>query len=120
MGALEPSNTARHRPRVSATLVTEQFALQQTGGNGSAVYLHKWAVRSLASLVNGFCNQFLAGTGFAFDQHRCVGGSDGLYHSKNALERGAIADNPRPAADSKFVVDRHFPRSVPVDYRNFS
>jgi hypothetical protein len=43
---LEPSNTARDRPGVGATLVTEQLAFQQTCGNCGAIHLHKRAVRS--------------------------------------------------------------------------
>ena len=98
-GALEPSDTARHSARVSAALLTEQFAFEQACRNGGAIHLHEWAVRSLDSLINGFCNQFLAAARFSIDRHCGVGGSHVLYHSKNAPERDAVADEARPATE---------------------
>src|SRR5260370_11446548 len=70
---LEPSNTARDRPGVGATLVTEQLAFEQTSRNRGTIHFHKRPVRSPAALVNGFRNQFLTGSCFPVDQHRCVG-----------------------------------------------
>ena len=64
-----------------------------------AIHLHEWAVRSLDSLINGFCNQFLAAARFSIDRHCGVGGSRVLYHSKNAPERDAVADEARPATE---------------------
>src|ERR1700692_3498587 len=64
VGPLEPSDTARDRSGVSATLVTEQLTFKQTRGNGGAIHLHKRAVRAFAVPVNGFRDQFLAGSRF--------------------------------------------------------
>src|ERR1700684_2910794 len=65
----EPSDTACHRSGVGAPLVTEQFAFQQTCRNGGAIHRYKRACRSIAALVNGFRNQFLASACFSVDQH---------------------------------------------------
>ena len=73
MGPLKSSNTARERPSVGATLVTEQLTFQQAGRNGGAIHLHKWAARSIAAIVNGFCNQLLASSCFPLDQYGGVG-----------------------------------------------
>src|ERR1700758_958223 len=46
---LEPSNTARDRASVGATLMTEQLAFQQACWNCGAVDLHKRALRPVAA-----------------------------------------------------------------------
>src|SRR4029077_3203553 len=66
----EPPNTAGDRPGVCTTLVPEQLAFKQTCRNGGAIYYHKGAIRSLAAVVNGLCNQFLASSCLPVDQHR--------------------------------------------------
>src|SRR5271168_500924 len=118
MGALEAPNAAWDRSCVSATLVTEQFAFEQTCRNGGAIHLHKRSVCSVACLMNGFCNQFFAGACFSVDQHRGVGGSHNLCHSKNAPERCAVADDARQATGRKLAVDRLFPRRILIDCWN--
>src|SRR5580704_2630624 len=92
MGPLEPSNSARNRPGVGAALVTEQLAFQQTCGHGGAIHLHKWAARSVATLVYSLRNQFLASSCFSLDQHRSVGRGYRPHHSKHAPESGAVTD----------------------------
>jgi hypothetical protein len=53
------------------------------------------AVRSLAALVNGFRNQFLASSCFPVDQHRGVGRGHHGHHAEYAPQSGAVADNAR-------------------------
>src|SRR5258706_460207 len=108
---LEPSNTARDRPRVCAALVTEQFAFKQTRRNGGAIHFHKWAVRSAAALMNGFPNQFLARSRFPLDQHRGVGRGHDPHHVEYAPESGAVTDNAGQSAAAELVaVEREIRR----------
>src|ERR1700722_15764310 len=100
----ESSDTSCHRSGVGATLVTEQFAFQQTCGNGGAIHLNKRAFRSIAALVNGFRNQFLASACFSIDQHRGVGGGHDPYHPEHSVESVAVTDDPRQSAAAEFVV----------------
>jgi len=101
---LKPSNTARDRAGEGATLMSEQFAFEQTGRNSGAVHLHKGAIRSVAALVNGFSNQFLACSCFPVDQDRGVGRRNDPHHSEDASESRASTDNGRHSADAEFVV----------------
>src|ERR1700678_2537610 len=99
---LKPSNTARDRAGEGATLMSEQFAFQQTGRNSGAVHLHKGAIRSVAALVNGFSNQFLACSCFPVDQDRGVGRRYDPHHSEDASESRASTDNGRHSAAAEF------------------
>ena len=76
----KPSNVARNRASIGAPLVTEELAFKQACGNCSAIHFHKWTLRSVAALVNSFCDDFLASSCFAIDQHRGVGGSHNFHH----------------------------------------
>src|SRR5882672_3927739 len=99
MGPLKPPNTTRDRPRVGATLVSEQLAFNQTCRNCGAIHLHKRAVRSGAVLVNSLRDLFLASSGFALDQHRGVFGAT-IRAIPRTCRRAAllptIQGNPRP------------------------
>src|SRR6266852_6395264 len=90
---LEPSDTSCDRSGVGATLVTEQFDFKQTCRNCGAIHLHKRTVRSVAVLVNGFSNQFLASSGLPVDQHRGVGRGHDPCHVEYAPESVAVTDN---------------------------
>ncbi|MNG18875.1 hypothetical protein D3C84_1029790 [compost metagenome] len=52
--------------------VAEQFAFDQAFGNSGAVQRHERVITALAGLVQLTGEHFLAGTGFALDQHRQV------------------------------------------------
>jgi hypothetical protein len=65
--------------------VTEQLTFEQTRRNCGAIQLHKRAVRSVAALVNGFRNQFLASSRFPVDQDRGVGWRYDPDHVEDAL-----------------------------------
>jgi len=90
---LKPSNTARDRAGEGATLMSEQFAFEQTGWNCSAIHLHKRALRSLAALVNGFRNQFLASSCFPVNQYRGAGRRHDSHHAEYLPESSAVTDN---------------------------
>src|ERR1700732_1794857 len=81
---LEPSDTARDRSSVGATLVPEQFSFEQTCRYGGAIHLHKWTIRSVAALVNGLCDEFLASSRLPVDQHRGVSRGHDSHHAKYA------------------------------------
>src|SRR4029079_2489886 len=51
------------------TFMTEQFTFQQARRNCSAVQLHECVVSPRAKIMNGACDQFLAGAGLATDQN---------------------------------------------------
>src|SRR5882757_6401869 len=120
MSPLKPSNTACDRPGVGATLVTEQLAFKQTCRNCGAIHFHKWAVRSITALVNGFCNQFLASSCFPLDQHRGVGRRHHPRHVKYATERGAVTDDAGGSA-AKFVpVERDVRRRRILDSNGYA
>src|ERR1700691_592312 len=90
---LKPSNTARDRAGEGATLMSEQFAFEQTGRNSGAVHLHKGAIRSVAAGVNGSCDQFLASSCCPVNHHRGGGRRYDPHHSENASETRASTDN---------------------------
>ena len=92
-------------------LVAEHLAFQQAGGNGGAIQLDEGALAARAEVVDGARQQFLAGAGFAVDQHRGIGGRDGLHLLQNGLQRAALADDLLEAvvgADFVFEVDLLF------------
>ena len=55
--------------------------------------LTKVPCRRGAEIVDGARHQFLAGAGFAGDQHGGVGGRDGLHLLQNGLQCAALADD---------------------------
>src|SRR5712675_3355032 len=115
---LKPSNTARDRPGVGATLVTEQLAFKQTCRNCGTIHLHKRTVRSVAVLVNGFRNQFLASSCFPVDQHRGVGRGHDPYHVEYAPQSIAVTDNAgKSAAVKSAAVERDFRRRRIPDFQ---
>src|SRR5260370_30820250 len=60
------------RPCKGDALVTKHRAFEQTCRNCRAIHLDERAIGSVAALVYGFRNQFLAGACFTVDQHRGV------------------------------------------------
>ena len=53
-------------------LVAEQFALQQIGGNGRAIYFQERAVRARREFVNQARQHFFAGAALAQQQYRNI------------------------------------------------
>lgn len=70
---LEPTEPAFGRAREGAAFVAEKFTGQKLRIQGGAVYLDEQTVAAAAELMDGLGNQFLAGAGFAENQHGAVG-----------------------------------------------
>src|SRR5690606_19398395 len=66
---LEPAFLLRNRAGERASLVTEQFAFHQLLGQGRAIDCDEWPVRALAVTMQLACDQFLASTGLADNEH---------------------------------------------------
>ena len=81
----EASDALRDGAGERALLVAEHFAFQQAGGNGGAVELDEGGLPPRAQVVDGARQQFLAGAGFAVDQHRGIGGRHRLHLLQNRL-----------------------------------
>ncbi|MNN43615.1 hypothetical protein D3C81_1578610 [compost metagenome] len=64
-----PDHTAPARTGERPLAVAEQFRLDQPFGDGRAVDRHERLVGPRAGLVQGACDDFLAGTGLAQQQH---------------------------------------------------
>ena len=65
------------------SLMTEQLAFDQTGGNRRAVQFDERSVAPGAHVVDRLRHQLLSGAGFSLDQNRRVSGRDNtdlLYH----------------------------------------
>lgn len=83
--------------RETARTVTEEFAFEQFPREGRAVDRHESAFSPWPGVVNSLREDFLAGPGFAGEQHRSICGSDfprqidGLTHGRglpdDAVER---------------------------------
>ncbi len=88
--------------------MAEEFAFQQTGGNGGAVEFDEGGLLARAEVVDGARQQFLAGAGFAVDQHRGIGGRHGFQLLERGFQSAALAHNLLEAvvgADLVFQVD---------------
>ena len=92
VGLFEPADALRVRAGEGAAFVAEQFAFQQRFGNGGAIDGDERRVGAVAVLVNGAGDQFLAGAGFAADEHVHRFGGDPANLLVNFLHRGALAD----------------------------
>ena len=75
--------------REGALLVAEQFALQQPRGDGRAVELDEGALAARAQVVKRTGDEFLAGAGFATNEHRGIGGGDRLDLLEDPAQGGA-------------------------------
>src|SRR5262249_17183103 len=69
VGLLETANAPKLRASERATLVTEEFALQQCFRDRSAVDCNKRPLCPVAVLVNRARDEFLARARLATDQH---------------------------------------------------
>ena len=74
-------------------LVAEQFAFQQSRGDGGAVEFDEGTGRSRTQLVHGPSDEFLARARFATDEHRGAGGGDRLDLLQHPTQGGALADD---------------------------
>ena len=67
LGRLKASQILSHSPGEGAAFVAEEFAFQQSGGNGRAVEGHETVLAAGAGLMNRVCDHFLTGTRFPLD-----------------------------------------------------
>ncbi len=76
LGHLDASGLGPEGPGEGATLVSEEFALQQRARNGRAVHLDERPAAPHRMLMKVLANDLLAGAALAFDQDRNVGVRD--------------------------------------------
>src|SRR5262249_14931910 len=69
LGQLELSEPPLERTRERASLVAEQFRLDERFGQRWEVDWNEWLLLAGALAVDGVCDEFLAGSAFARDQH---------------------------------------------------
>src|SRR5262249_45439900 len=80
-------------PRERAFLVAEELAFEQIERNRRGIQLDERAAAPRADVVNRARNQFLAGAGFALDEHRALSPRDQFDLFEHRLERRALADD---------------------------
>ena len=95
LGLLKAPAPLRRCTGEGTTLVAKQLALEQRFRQAAAVDGDEVALASRARLVQAARDEFLAGAGFALDQH--VGGAVGEPgdHLPDALHREGVADQAR-------------------------
>ena len=93
VGLLEAAHAAGVRAGEGAAFVAEQFAFQQGFRNGRAVDGDERLRGALAVLVNRARDQFLAGAGFAANQHGDGGGGHAPDFLVDGLHGAAVADD---------------------------
>jgi hypothetical protein len=71
---LEAAYALRDRSSERAPLVAEKLAFEQVRGDRCAVHLDEGPLPSFTLKVDAARDEFLTRTGFAFNQHRNVGG----------------------------------------------
>lgn len=85
------ADLARVRAGKRATLVAEQFRLQQVRRNRTAVDRDERAVAPLRMAVDRQRREFLAGSRFAEHEHRCVGARETPHRIEQPQHRAAGA-----------------------------
>ena len=90
IGKFKAADFLRERAGESAAFVAKQFRFQKAGRNGSAIDFDESALAARAQIVNGAGDEFLAGAGFAEDQH---GGARrrGQFHLGKALRKAGLS-----------------------------
>ena len=93
MSQLKASDALRQRAGERASFVPEQFTFEQPRGDRRAVQFHERAMRAAAQLMDRSRHQFLAGAGFALDQHGGIGGRGRFDLLQHAAQRSAGPDD---------------------------
>jgi hypothetical protein len=89
IGRLKAAHFGRNRPRKRATLIAEQFALQQCRGNGRAIDRDTPVLPAGAGLVNRLRDEFLTSSCFPLNEDGAVRGCDGFDILKDGHELAA-------------------------------
>ena len=90
VGQFEPADAVAQRAGEGALDVAEELALEQFARDRRAVDPDQRPVAAAARLVDGARDQFLAGAGFAGDQHAGVGRRHQFDLPQRLLDRGAL------------------------------
>src|SRR5262245_2283053 len=106
MSQFEASDPLRNSTCKRAFLVTEKFALQQSGRDGRTIQLYKWFRTARAQVMNCARHQFLARAGFSVNQDRRACGSNGLDLVEDVAKGFAMPNNLfETALGSDFVFE---------------
>ncbi len=93
-GVFEFADTALLGPGEGALFVAEEFALHHGFGEGAGVDGDEGAVAAIRQVVQGTGHHLLAGTGFAMDEHICLGRGEGADLVAQAGHAWGLADQP--------------------------
>src|SRR5215472_4727740 len=93
MRQFKPAYTLGNCAGKGALLVTEKFAFQEPGRDGSTVQLHERFRAAGAELVNSARNQFLACAGLSIYQHCGAGRSNSFDLMEDLAEDFAAAND---------------------------
>src|SRR5262249_43192185 len=89
----QPPHLLTNSPGKGAFLVPEQFALEESRRNRSAVQLHECPVLPSTVIVNCAGNEFFSCASLAEQQYCRVAGRHGLNHLEDLPERRTIAND---------------------------
>ena len=78
IGQLKAADALRDGAGEGAALMSEEFALQQSGGDGGAVQFHEGTGMPRAQIMERPRNQFLSRPSLAIDKDGGIGGGNGL------------------------------------------
>ena len=100
VGLFETADVALLRAGERAGFVAEQFAFEQFGGNRGGVERDERLARARRFAMQRARDQFLAGAGFAGDQHRQRRLREAADRAEQRAHRGRVADQLRSASQS--------------------
>ncbi len=89
----EPALFLGHGPGKRAFFVTKEFAFQGSGIQGHAVHRNERGILPPGGEMDGSGNEFLAGAGFAGEQHGGAAGGNPVHHSQYLMHGSAPADD---------------------------
>lgn len=91
--ALEPSESLRFGTGETAPLVAEEFGIDEFGRDGPAVDAEEWLCCSSRAVVDGACDDFLAGSGFSEQEDGNIGSGDLVDAFHDIAEAGLGTDD---------------------------
>jgi hypothetical protein len=93
VGQLEAANLLCDRSCKSASLVAEEFALEQVEGNRRAIELNQGLAAAGTRVVNRVSDEFLAGASLSLNENGRVRRRDSLGLIENDSKSRAVADD---------------------------
>ncbi len=103
VGGLEQAGLVLDGTGETALFMAEELAFQQMFGDGAAVDRHERAIGAGAGGVDQPGGQFLAGTGFAADQHRCLAARQFADHLPGPLHDRRLAQQLRLVGGNRLL-----------------